>query len=326
MIDFHVHLAGTGCCSSGIFLSNGFRRRPTFLALRYLENVTSQSMKTDIDTVWAQRIYDLVEKSPHVSQCVALCLDEVYNEKGETQRDLTQLYVPNSWGTLIAKESSGKVLLGASVHPYRVDALEELKKVENTGAMLIKWLPSVQGIDLSHPRAKEFFRVLAILKLPLLSHTDTEHTFGCPVPSWMAYNDVTNLRYALDEGVTVIAAHAGTPTQSDLLIELMGKYPNLYADTSGFFNPSRARSAISLAKKARDSIMSERLIYASDWPVPVLPVMVADALGVQEYLRIRRIENPFERDIAIKKALGFSIENMAQNEKTMLTRLGRCTT
>lgn len=323
MIDFHVHLAGTGCCGSGIFLSQTFRRRPTFLVLRYLEGVTSEQMETNIDGLWAKRIYNLVETSHSIEKCVALCLDEVYSESGVAESEKTHMYVPNNWGKLVAQKSNQRVLWGASIHPYRNDAIEQLQQCVSESATLIKWLPSAQGIDPRHSKSIAFFRQMAKLKIPLLSHTDKEFTFPCHHKDWMRFNDVERLRPALEEGVTVIAAHAATPHQMPELIELMKKHPNLYADSSGLFNPSRAHVVNELVKRVKDSLLSERILFGSDWPVPTIPSLLVASLGVQEYARIRRIQNPFDKDAELKEVLGIPRDIFVRNQKSMLTSLNR---
>jgi predicted TIM-barrel fold metal-dependent hydrolase len=48
------------------------------------------------------------------------------------------------------------------------------------------------------------------------------------------------------------------------------KYENFYLDTSGLFNPTRARSAVKLFANAHNTILKERLLFATDWPVPAI--------------------------------------------------------
>lgn len=321
MIDFHVHLTGAGCCNSGIFLSDGFKRRPTFLAIRYMQKVTDEQLVTDIDELWVKRIQNLVSESKFVSQAVTLCLDKVYSDNGVAQDELTQMYVPNSWGEKIVRASQGKLLFGASVHPYRKDAVQELERLKHQSVTLIKWLPSVLGVDPVHKNCHAFYAALRDLKIPLLSHTDTERTFAHLGPNWAEKNHINRLRTALEMGVTVIAAHAGTPTQMDELEALAKQFPNLYADTSGLFNPVRARAAVALFKRAKNSILRERLLFASDWPVPVMPLFILDKLGVKKYRDIAKIANPFDRDMAIKMELGFFQEDFEANEANLLTTL-----
>ena len=61
-----------------------------------------------------------------------------------------------------------KMLFGASVHPYRKDAVAELERCVAAGAVLLKWLPITQGFNPADPRCFPFYEALAHHKLPLL--------------------------------------------------------------------------------------------------------------------------------------------------------------
>ena len=54
--------------------------------------------------------------------------------------------------------------------------LAELERLIESGACLVKWLPSAQNIQPDHPRCFPFYDLLAKHKVPLLSHTGGEHT------------------------------------------------------------------------------------------------------------------------------------------------------
>lgn len=323
MIDFHVHLAGSGCCDSGITLSRAFQRRPAFLALKVFQGITSEQMRTDIDAWWVRRIVGHVHESAAVEKAVVLCFDAVHREDGTRDADATQLHVPNTWGLQAVEAHRDALLWGASIHPYRRDALEELVRAKERGAFLVKWLPSAMGIDPAAKACLPFYEFLAAARIPLLSHVDTEYTFAAAGKGWMEKNHVRHLRPALERGVTVIAAHAGTPTQSDELVTLMEEFPALYADSSGLFNPTRARCALALFAKARASVLGERLVYGSDWPVPTVAYLLYDVVGVEACRKVMRIANPFDRDMEMKKLLGFSTELFEANEAALLARLGR---
>lgn len=321
MIDFHVHLAGSGCCQSGIVLSKKFRRRPTFVALRFLQGITNEQLETDIDRLWLKRIADLISKSQSVDKGVGLCLDQVYAEDGTLLNDKTQLHVPNAWGARAADSSDGRILFGASVHPYRKDAIEELRRVKSNNAFLVKWLPSMMGIDPASDLCTPFYNTLRELNIPLLTHTAHESTFASAWPGWIEKNHVSRLRVPLKLGVSVIAAHAGTPTQIDELEALANEFPNFWADTSGLFNPIRVRSAVTLFKRAQNSVLKERLLYGSDWPIPAMPVFLLDQIGVSGYREVSRSGNPFDRDSGLKTLLGFTPEMFERNEEALLASL-----
>jgi uncharacterized protein len=323
LIDFHVHLAGSGCCQSGIILGKSFQKRPTFYFLKKSQKITSEQMYTDIDLLWIKRISNLVEESKLIGKAVALCLDAIYDENGKILPEHIQLYVPNEWGFYATQQFPHTLLHGASIHPYRKDSLQELEKCFHNHAFLIKWLPSVMGIDPENDLCLPFYDALKHFKIPLLSHTDNEHTFFEPQKGWLKNNHILKLKKALDRGIVVIAAHAGTPTQMQFAEDLAYKYENFFLDTSGLFNPARARSSIQLFEMAKKSILKDRLLFATDWPVPAFPFFLIDKIGIASYRKISNIKNPFLKDLHTKHLLGFDFERFKKNQETLLTILDR---
>src|SRR6185312_14728454 len=87
----------------------------------------------------------------------------------------THLYVSNDYVIELAKRHR-KVLFGASVHPYRKDAVAEIERCVADGAVLLKWLPIVQDFDPSDERCFPVYEALAHYKLPLLCHTGGERS------------------------------------------------------------------------------------------------------------------------------------------------------
>ena len=71
----------------------------------------------------------------------------------------------------------------------------------------MKCLPNCQNIDFSDRRYEPFWRRMAEAGLPLLAHTGGEHTVPIVNP---ALSDPKLLRFPLECGVTVFAAHVGT--------------------------------------------------------------------------------------------------------------------
>ena len=50
-----------------------------------------------------------------------------------------------------------------------------LEQAKAEGARAVKWLPSAMGIDPASPLCDDFYRTLARLDLPLISHAGTEN-------------------------------------------------------------------------------------------------------------------------------------------------------
>ena len=146
------------------------------------------------------------------------------------------------------------------------------------------------------------------LDLPLLSHAGQERAFTHVNDE---FGDPFKLRLALDTGVRVIVAHIASTGEhegerdTDRLIELMGQYGNLYSDISSLTQVNKLgylREAVS------HSVFRERLFYGSDYPLIntaiVSPWLFSLNLEVGEMRRIAGIENPWDRDVELKRSLG----------------------
>lgn len=304
-IDIHLHLAGVGTQGSGCWLSERTQRRATFRFLRWWNGVTERQLAESFDQDWAARAAGLVRDS-ELDRAVALGFDGVYDERGELLPDQSQLIVPPSW-VFEACRRHPELLPGPSLNPFRRDALERLEECIEGGAVLLKWLPSAQGIDPASPRLRAFYRRAAEARLPLLIHAGGgEMTFHEVAPR---FNDLPRLRLPLDEGVPVICAHSGVPVwftrdpnQLPQLRDMLQRYPHLWLDNSGMANPSRFPW---LPRLAIDPLFQERTLYGSDFPVPSNAAYYAHRLGPRATWRLERTANPLQRDVALKRALGY---------------------
>lgn len=303
--DVHVHLAGTGTQGSGCWTSPAFRRRPTFVGLRLLFVIRAKQMRSSVDQDWAALVSQLVTDS-QIDYAVALGFDGVYDEAGRLRLDRSQMIVPSSW----VFEVCGRwrnLLPGPSIHPYRRDALERLEEAIELGATLIKWLPIVQGIDPSSARAAPFLRRMADAGVPLLVHAGSgEVTFRTDSPD---LGRVRSLRPALEMGVKVICAHGAAPVlysraPSEIpdLLELLREFENLWVDNSGLANPSRFPY---LPRFADDPRIAERTLHGSDFPVIAGAFYYPRRLGISVIQAIHQEGNGIEREVLIKRAVGF---------------------
>jgi hypothetical protein len=175
---------------------------------------------------------------------VCLALDPAYDRDGTRRPERSNLWVDNSYITReLAPRSGGRILLGASVHPYDPRFEQRVDQCLADGAVLLKWLPSAQWIDLADPRVLKALRYLATARggrpLPLLVHVGAEYAIMTTDPRTTSYDFLSwgflerlvnrlrpaarrwhtpnlsgalaNLRAGLDAGATVILAHCGLP-------------------------------------------------------------------------------------------------------------------
>ncbi|HEX2093074.1 MAG TPA: amidohydrolase family protein [Longimicrobiaceae bacterium] len=322
-IDVHVHLAGVGAGGSGCWLSPRFSGRLVFRLLRRLYRITEAQMRESVDQEWAAWIAERVRAS-ELDGAVVLGFDGVYDARGELDRERSQMVVPPSWVLEVCRRHP-ELLPGPAVNPYRRDALERLEECIEGGAVLIKWLPSAMGIDPADPRLRPFYRRMAEARLPLLSHSGgSERTFAEVAPEC---RDLRCLRLPLEEGVPVICAHNGVPVhlsrdpdQLPLLREMLREFPHLWVDNSGISNPSRFAH---LPRLARDPEFTERTLYGSDYPIPSLAVYYVRELGARRVRSLQAERNPFQRDVALKRALGYPDATLTRAAEVLPTLRGR---
>lgn len=236
---------------------------------------------------------------------MVLAFDAVHDADGRLDQANTHLYVTNDYVMDLA-QNHPKVLFGASVHPYRKDALAEIERCVRGGAVLLKWLPITQNFDPSDRRCFAFYEALAHYKLPLLSHTGGERSL--PTLN-AAVADPMLLVEALKRGVTVIAAHCGTkssPHEPDFLPQFMRlaqEYENCYGDTSALNLPTRSYAWDHVL---RHPVVHRKLVHGSDWPIPALPPL--GQLDLATCVGLMRDGNWLRRDVAIKERLGLPDE------------------
>jgi hypothetical protein len=311
-VDVHAHLAGVGAEGSGCWISPRFLGRWTFRALRRLWGVTEAQMRATADADWAALLADRVRAS-ELDRAVALGFDGVYGADGRLDEGRSQMVVPPAW-VLEACRRHPELLPGPAVNPFRRDALERLEECIEGGAVLLKWLPSVMAIDPAHPRLAPFYRRMAEAGVALLSHSGgSERTFAEVEPR---FADLARLELPLREGVTVIVAHAAVPVhlsrdadQRPLLLRMLREHPRLWVDNSGMANPSRFRHLAWLADQPE---ARERTLYGSDFPVLTHAFWYARRLGLLRARSLDRERNTLQRDVALKRALGFPDDTLTR--------------
>jgi uncharacterized protein len=303
----HVHMVGNGVAGSGGWLRlKGWHKWLAGFMLRQL-GIPASALEGDLESIYADHLAKLVRDSS-MDAVVLLAHERVHDADGTPREDLGSIFVPNDVVLELAK-TFPEFLPGVSIHPARRDALDELERCLAGGAVLMKCLPNCQNIDLSDKRYRLFWERMAAARLPLLAHTGGEHTV--PVVN-AALADPKLLRFPLECGVTVIAAHCGTRSGAfdhdyfDDWVEMLSKFPNLYGDISAMVSLNRCGHL-------RDCLRAEiapRILHGSDFPVPVLGhrMWLQGWIDRATFRRCQAIANPLERDWEFKRALGFTDE------------------
>ena len=306
-IDMHVHMVGNGVAGSGGWLRlSGWHRLLAGFMVRQI-GFPAKVLEQDLESIYSQHLLELVRGSS-LDAIVLLAHEQVHDPDGTVRRDLGSMYVPNDVVLDLAAQHQ-EFLAGVSIHPARGDALEELERCIERGAVLMKCLPNCQNIDPSDARYRRFWERMAEARLPLLAHTGGEHTVPEVNPRLA---DPKLLRLPLECGVTVIAAHCATksgPTDRDFFddwVKMLGEFPNLYGDISAMVSLNRCGHL-------RDCLRPEiatRILQGSDFPVPVLGhrIWLQQWIGWSDFRRVQKIPNSLERDWEFKRLLGFDEE------------------
>jgi predicted TIM-barrel fold metal-dependent hydrolase len=328
--DSHVHLIGTGDSGSGIRVHPGmnslldpaqYARRLFFMNAGCVHAASSGS----VDGAYVARMRNLVAGLRPGVRLLLFAFERTHDARGEVLWDKTGFYVPNAYAREVAR-AAPEFEWAASIHPYRADALDALERAAAEGARAVKWLPPAMGIDPAASRCKPFYRALARLDLPLISHAGEERAvLGTEA---QAFGNPLRLRAALDEGVRVVAAHCaslGEDRDLDrgpngrivpsfaLFTRMMGMAQyrgRLFGDISAVTQRNRATDVLVTLLERED--WHPRLLNGSDYPLPgVMPIFsVRELVGrglleraVEDPLKAIRGHNPLLFDFVLKRAL-----------------------
>jgi hypothetical protein len=259
----------------------------------------------DLDQLYVERLLTLVRGSS-LNAIVILAQELAFDDQGKPLTDFGSFYVPNEYVLKLARQHP-EFLPAVSIHPARKDALEELERCLEGGAVMMKCLPNCQNINCNDRRYRRFWERMAEAKLPLLAHTGGEHTL--PILR-REYSDPRLLTLPLECGVNVIAAHCATksglsdPEYFHIFAGMLDRFPNFYGDNSAFTMPIRGRHVRECIRKP----VVDRIIHGSDFPVPVYSHFprLRGFIDRTTFHRCQSEPNILERDFQLKVAMGFS--------------------
>jgi uncharacterized protein len=296
LVDCHVHLAAVPEGDNGCYISPKMLRSPLFRLLMW-QQALSPDRPGEANRKYVDNLLTELRASLHVRQAVLLGMDGVYDETGRLDRNHTDFLIGNDYVLGVARAHPDEFMAGVSINPRRRDAIDEVHRCADAGAVLVKVLPNAQQFDPSDPGYKAFYRALAERKLPLLSHVGYEFSL---IGKDQTVGDPNRLRVPLDEGATVIAAHACSyglllrekflPT----LLELAERYRRFYADLSALTLPNRFRMLLHLRRHPE---LYGRLLFGTDYPLPVFSFPAWGRGG-------SRTKNRFDRQVMVCRALG----------------------
>ncbi|HSS29790.1 MAG TPA: amidohydrolase family protein, partial [Nitrospiraceae bacterium] len=248
--------------------------------------------------------------SRHVQRAVLLGMDGVYDQNGQLNQAHTDFLISNDYVLKTARAHPSEFLAGVSINPQRRDAVEEVHRCADAGAALVKVLPNAQQFNPADLHYKAFYRALAERKLPFLSHVGYEFSL---IGKDQSVGDPDRLRPALEEGATVIAAHACSygliiyekflPTLRDFV----QRYPNFYADISALTLPNRVQMLLHLRRYPE---IHERLLFGTDYPLSVFHLAAWGRVALGTLYDIVRTKNRFDRQVLVCRRLGLGFRSL----------------
>ncbi len=320
LVDLHAHVGCLDGPFSDCFISKSMKSSFKYQVYLRALGTTERELREKGASVLFKNLSDGIKASRRIKKAVVLALDGAVKD-GVLDRTRTELYVPNEY---VAQEilKFDNLLFGASINPYRKDALKRLEWAREHGAVLVKWIPSIMFIDPADPKIIPFYKKLLELNLPLLVHTGDERTFTQAADEFC---DPKRLELPLSLGVRVIAAHLASTgdregkSNYERLTALKKRYPNLYADISALTQYNRLGV---LAHAIKSQEWNGRLLYGSDWPLQFFPlvsplwhVVHGDLSLWQAFWIELSSENTWDRDVLLKEYLGADAQMLEDSSR-----------
>ena len=301
LLDSHVHLIGLGVGGTGCFVHPGATSLTSpvrWLKTRFYKGAAGVYDDARADPLFLERLLDLVRH--HRGRFLLFAFDQHYTAAGEPDLDSTEFHTPNDYTLETAAKYPQHFLACASVHPYRADALEELRRCRERGAVAVKWLPNAMGIDPAAERCDAYYALLKQLDLTLITHAGEEQAVHAEEAQELG--NPLRLRRALRAGVRVVVAHCASLGQNEDLdqpADAEGKHPRvdsyqlfrrlaaepewegrLFADVSAMTQYNRCGAP--LRETIATPALHPLLINGSDYPLPAIDPLIRTGLLVDE--------------------------------------------
>jgi uncharacterized protein len=311
LIDCHVHLAALPDGGNGCYISPKMLKSALFRFLLWKHNL-SVAHPAEANKKYLGDLLAELRASQYVQKAVLLGMDGVYDQAGRLDQAHTDFLISNDYVLNTAGAYPDEFLAGVSINPQRRDAVEEVHRCADRGAALVKVLPNAQQFNPSDRAYTPFYRALAERRLPFLSHVGYEFSL---MGSDQSAGDPAHLQVALDEGVTVIAAHACSygllvyekfiPT----LHNFVRRYPQFYADISALTLPNRFRMLLHLRRHPE---IHERLLFGTDYPLSVFHFAAWGRVALGTLRRMMRTTNRFDRQVEVCRGLKLGFHSLGE--------------
>ncbi len=331
VLDTHVHIVGTGGSGSGCYvnpkMSGAFPHLLNYVKFSVYCAAAGVSDEKQGDAQFLAALVDRIRSQKRHGRALALAFDQVHREDGTPSPEQSEFHTPNEYVLKLAREYPDCFLACASIHPYRKDAVEALEKAAEGGAVAMKWLPNAQQMDPASPRCDALYAKMAALGIPLITHAGEEK--AVEAEEMQKLGNPLRLRRALDAGVKVIVAHAGSLGEGedldapgdakplvpnfDLFLRMAAEpraKGQLFADLSALVQVNRCEGPLRTLLSREE--LHGQLVNGSDYPLPAINALVRtgklEELGYltsaeREWLNEIDRHNPLLFDFVTKRTL-----------------------
>jgi predicted TIM-barrel fold metal-dependent hydrolase len=318
ILDVHSHLA---CLNfPGCYIRPEFKNTFKFKMYMKASGLESSDLeRTSADELMLNAYLKRINESELYGGAIVYALDGFYDQNGDLDRAKTDVMIPNDYISEVTSKARN-LYFGASINPNKKNAIEELDRVYNQGAKLVKWIPCTMGIDLKNPtpQVEDFLDRMKELNLPLVTHVGGESTF-----SWADEKlcDPRSIETVLKKGISVIAAHGAISGKFDqkpgytYLLELVQKYPNLYVDNSAGLFVNR----FGFYKDVFLTNFHGRTLQGTDYPLSYISFAGFQAISLPQfksemsdfwYQYAKKTKSVHDLEAAIKIGLGTSLKDI----------------
>ncbi|MBL4623746.1 MAG: hypothetical protein JKY42_01175 [Flavobacteriales bacterium] len=326
LIDFHTHIAALGTDCNYCYVNKNMMKPTHIKSYVQFKVYAKASGIRNLETADQQFFSTLQERvADYPGKVMLLAFDETYSRAGIVDKGATQFYISNEYMYRLYLQDTSKFIPCVSIHPYRKDAVDELRYWAGKGVKVVKWLPNAMLINPSDSICMPFYQAMAMNGMALLTHAG--HEDAVHADDSQALGNPLLLRQALDQGVKVVVAHCASSGESidlddpketlvsnfDLLLRMMNEeqYDSLlFADISAM--TLRNRVGEPLRKVLENPQIHNRLINGSDYPLPAINVLISTRklynegyLTNQEHKQLDEIYqyNPLVFDFVLKRTI-----------------------
>lgn len=324
--DVHVHAVGVGAGGTGNWVNPDMMSLANpWKFLQYKVYLSASDLKDleDADSKYMERLTRLARSDKRYGKLHLLAFDKNHKKDGTVDLKRSSFYITNQHVWNMYKKYPDYVVPTISVHPSRVDAVQELEKWAKRGVKFIKWLPNAMRIDPSDPKLKAYYEVILKYDMVLLSHVGEEKAVDGE--DFQKLANPLYFRRPLNMGVKVIMAHnASLGTCDDFeqggkkscfelfwrLIKDKRYESNLWGELSGITIHTRVGNPID--KILEHPELHSRFVNGSDYPLPAINILYRTSqfedlgyITTEEKKMLDELYNynPLVFDFALKRAL-----------------------